>query len=222
MVDFRHVTDYFLSYAYTPSKFQASVVRVKGVRINCLGDVKMLKRPHFEEIELPTTDSIFTQHDTSDIADRIGISVLTQRCPPDPKWANSKDAMFENKSPFNNQDATFLHQCCDPDAKFDMSTGSLGWGWCSMPWQNGAGSAIVVRKDKKPLLPSHMEALAKYCRNEIQPLMGHSTGEYHPEEPIKKDHVLKIICRPMFVIYWSKFSREKKDYTTPSPYDTAM
>jgi hypothetical protein len=77
MIDFRHVTDYFLSYAHEPLNSQAIVERVKGVRINCLGDVKMLKRPRFEEIELPTTDVIFTKHDTSDIADRIGIPILT-------------------------------------------------------------------------------------------------------------------------------------------------
>lgn len=219
MIDFRHVTDYFLSYGYEPHKAQTSVARVQGVRINCLGDEKMLKRPHFEQIELPITDAIFTQHDTSDIADRIGISILTRRCPPDPRWVNSNDAMFEHGSPTNNQDATFLHQCCDPGAKFDLSTGSFGWGWCSAPWQNSVGSAIVVRKDKKPLLTMHMEALARYCRYEVRPLLAHSIGEYAPEEPIKKDHVLKIICRPMFVIFWSKFTTEKEDYTTRSPYD---
>lgn len=221
-IDFRHLADFFLSYGYTPPKAQASVQRVKGVRINCLGDVKMLKRPHFEEIELPTTDAIFTNHYTSGIADRIGIPILTQKCPPDPKWANSEDAMFEGWSHFNNQDATFLHQCCDPGAKGNPSTGSLGWGWCSMPWQKRVGSVIVVRKDKKPLLPMHMEALANYCQKEIRPLLAHSIGEYHTEEPIKKDHVLRIICRPMFVIYWNRFTEERKDYTTPSPYDDSL
>jgi len=70
LVDLRHVTDYFLSHGYTPPKAQDNVARVKGVRINCLGDVKMLKKPPFEAIELPTTDPIFTKHDTSDIANR--------------------------------------------------------------------------------------------------------------------------------------------------------
>jgi hypothetical protein len=222
MVEFRHIADYFLSYAYTPPTTQVGGTTIKGVRINCLGDVEMLKRPRFEEIELPATHSIFTKHDTSDIADRIEIPILTQRCPPDPKWANSNDAMFKSSSPYNNQDAIFLHQCCDPGAEFDLSTGSLGWGWCSAPWQNHVGSAIVVRKDKKPLLAMHMEALAGYCWNEIQPLMAHSFGEYAPEEPIEKEHVLKIICRPMFVLCWSKFMEEKKDYKTPSPYDNSM
>ena len=223
MVDFRHVTDYFLSYGNiapeAEAKAEAGVERVKGVRINCLGDVKMLNRPHFEAVELPSTDPIFTTHATSDIADRIGLPILTRRCPLDPKWANSQDAMFEKESPTDNQDATFLHQCCDPRATSDLSLGSLGWGWCSIQWQNNVGSAIAVRKDRKPLHPIHMEALAGYCRNEVQPLMGHSLGEYYPEEPIGKDDVLKIICRPMFVIYWSKFLEERKDYTTTSPYE---
>jgi hypothetical protein len=218
MIDFRHVNDYFLSYAYTPPEAQATVRRVKGVRINCLGDVKMLKRPRFEDIELPTTDVIFTKHDTSDIANRIGIPILTRRCAPDPKWADSKDPMFEHRSPFENQSATFLHQCCDPNDRGDFSNGFLGWGWCPMQWQNDVGSVVVVRKDKRTLLPIHMEALAGYCQNEIGPLMGHSTGEYYPEEPIEKHHVLEIICRPMFVLYWSKFVEKQKDYT-PSPYE---
>ncbi|KAF2706629.1 hypothetical protein K504DRAFT_459028 [Pleomassaria siparia CBS 279.74] len=224
MNDFRHITDHFLSYAYVPppDTSQASTERVKGVRINCVGDVKLFKKPHFEEVEVAGTDSIFSMHDTSDIADRIELPILTRRCPPDPKWVNTKGGVFGYESPFNNQDATFLHQCCDPRAEFDINTGSLGWGWCPMKWQNGAGSVIVVRKDKKLLLPMHMEALARYCRYEIRPLLAHSTGEFHPEKPMKREEVLRMICRPTFVIYWAKFAGEKKDYATPSPYENGL
>lgn len=113
MVDFRHAADYLLSYCYVPPQTQTIV---KGVRINCLGDIKMLNRPPFEEIELPITDMVFTKHDTSDIADRIGLSIWTRLCPPDPKWANGEHKIFEGSSPFENQDATFLHSCLDPNA----------------------------------------------------------------------------------------------------------
>jgi hypothetical protein len=212
MIDFRHFADHILSYHYVPPK----VERVKGIRINCRGDVKMLGRPHFEEIELSIKDSTFGAHDNSDIADRIGIPILTRRIPPDPKWANSD---MEGGSPFNNQDATFLHQCLDPKAVSDPSKGSIGWGWCSQQWQNEVGSVVVVRKDKKPLLPLHMEALTTYCRKEALPIVSHSLGEYSPEEPVSKEHVLQLICRPMFIIFWYKFIEEKEDLTSPSPYD---
>jgi hypothetical protein len=219
MADFRHAADYLLSYCYVPLLTQTHVQQVKGVRINCEGDIKMLNRPPFEEIELPITDSIFTEHDTSDIADRIGISILTRRCLPDPRWANGEHEIFKLSSPFNNQDATFLHRCLDTKAVSDPSKGSLGWGWCSQQWQNEVGSVVVIRKDKKPLLPLHMEALTTYCRKEALPIVSHSLGEYSSEEPVSKEHVLQLICRPMFIIFWYKFIEEKEDLTSPSPYD---
>jgi hypothetical protein len=88
-----------------------------------------------------------------------------------------------------------------------------------MKWQNDVGSVIVVRKDKKPLLPLQMEAIATYCRKEVKPLMSHSIGEYAPETPMEKNHVLIIICRPMFVIYWHKLIMEREEYMAPSPYE---
>jgi hypothetical protein len=218
MVDFRHAADYFLSYGYVPLPAQASAERVKGVRINCRGDIKMLGRPPFEAIELLSTGPIFTQHDTSDIADRIEIPILTRRWPPNPRWANGKHEIFEGLSPFDNQDATFLHLCLNPNTKFDPSTGSLGWAWSSMKWQNNVGSVIVVRKDRKPLLPLHMEALARYCHKEVRPILGHSLGECSPEEPISKEGALQLICRPMFVLSWYNFIEEKKEYAV-SPYN---
>jgi hypothetical protein len=31
-----------------------------------------------------------------------------------------------------------------------------------MKWQNSLGAVVVMRKDKKPLLPEHVEALAEF------------------------------------------------------------
>ena len=80
-----------------------------------------------------------------------------------------------------------------------------------------------MRQDKKPLSPLHVEELCKYCRYEIRPLLAHSMGEYAPEEPMSKEAVLAMICRPTFVIYWYKLLDEKHeagDYTSaPYPYD---
>lgn len=226
MNDFRHITDYFLSYGYKPAPptQRSTEVKIKGVKINCLGDQKMLNKPHFEAVEIPSTDPIFSKHDTSDIAKRIGLPIFTRRCPPNSKWASDEDnEMFQRMSPFNNQDATFLHLCCDPKASFDLRTGTMGWGWAAQQWQNSVGSVIVVRQDKKPLLPLHAEALCKYCRYEIRPLLAHTMGEYAPEEPMGKDTVLAMICRPTFVIYWYKLLDEKhkegEDTSAPYPYE---
>jgi hypothetical protein len=121
MVDFKHLADYFLAYEYQPPQYhpgakkpQPGTERVKGVRINCKGDIKMLKRPHYEAVEVPITDPIFTMHDTSDIAERIGIPIMTRKVTPDPKWAGAGGS-------FENYDATVLHKCLKPNAKYVIS-----------------------------------------------------------------------------------------------------
>ena len=235
MNDFRHIADYFLSYNANPAPASQKPLgpKIKGVRINCVGDQKRFDKPHFEAVEVFLTDLIFSDHDTSDIADRIGLPIFTRRCPPDPEWLNK--AENENFD-FNNQDATFLHLCCDRQGVFDIHSGNFGWGFASQQWQNRVGSAIVVRQDKKPLLPLHAEALCKYCRHEIGPLFAHSNGEYTEDDPLKKEAVLAMICRPTFVIRWYKLLDEKHEkwleevkkgkntkaehiYNAPDPYE---
>lgn len=219
MNDFRHITDYFISYGSDlislPASLPASIPdfqRVKGVKINCFGDEKMFKKPHFEEIHVPTWHSIFSKGQTSEIAKRIGLPILTNRCFPHPNWANVEDReLFGGASPYNNQDATFLHSCIDPKAKLDFPQGKMGWGYPPFQWHNSVGSTIVVRQDKKPLSPWHVEALCRYCRHDTRDLLAHSMGEYAPDEPLSKDLVLSMICRPTFSICWYRMCNEKHE-----------
>ncbi|KAI0426894.1 hypothetical protein F5Y09DRAFT_317743 [Xylaria sp. FL1042] len=225
MNDFRHIADYFVSYASDRTSVRTDLpATVRGVKINCLGDQKMFNKPHFEEIRLPAANTMFTDYDTSDIAKRIGLPIFTQRCFPHPNWAHVQDSgLFGAESPYNNQDATFLHLSCDPNAKFDLSQGVMGWGWASIPWQNNVGSVIVLRQDKKPLSPWHVEALCRYCRYDARDWMAHTMGEYAPDEPMSKDLVLSMICRPTFSIAWYRMCKEKREegktVDAPFPYD---
>ncbi|KAK5635129.1 hypothetical protein RRF57_010841 [Xylaria bambusicola] len=219
MNDFHHITDYFVSYASDLVSLPASLPAdtpgsriVKGVRINCIGDEKMFKKPHFEEVQVLTSHSIFSEGESSEIAERIGFPILTQRCFPHPNWANAEDSeMFGRMSPYNNQDATFLHLCIDPKVKGDFSRGVLGWGWAPQQWQQGVGSTIAVRKDQKPLSPWHVEALCRYCRYDARAWIAHSIGEYAPDEPLPKYLVLSMICRPTFSICWYRMLDEKRE-----------
>lgn len=229
MNDFRYIADYLISYGRwspdieEPSMTSAQKV-IKGIRINCLGDRQVFGKPHYEAVDVLSTDPIFKRvwQDTSDIADLIGLPILTRRCPVSLRWAReSGQHIFGNQRPYNNQDATFLHLCCD--TKADSFPSGPGWSLAGWQWQNDVGSTIVVRRDKKPLAPSHVEALCNYCRYEVQPLMGQTMGEYVPDEPFARDFVRKMICRPMFSIYWSKFldrkHKEWDDDSAKSPYE---
>ena len=219
MVDFRHVADYFFLYGYTPLTTQASVERVKGVGMNCLGDMKMLKRPQFETVDMPTTDAIFTDHDTSDIAERIGIPIFDTTLPTRSEVGQQQAWDVQTHVSYPESVRNIPAPVLQPPSQIRCGHWIVGLGWCPMAWQNDVGSIIVLRKDTKPLLPIPMEAIARYCRYEVRPILAHSIGEYYPEEPIKKDDVLTIICRPMFVVYWAEFREERQDYASPDPYD---
>ncbi|KAK6511244.1 hypothetical protein TWF481_000165 [Arthrobotrys musiformis] len=185
---------------------------VKGVRVNCLGDREKCHRPHYEPVEISTTDPIFLTGHTSDITDRIGIPIFTRQCPKNPIWLNGSSSRGEGYA--SSSEAAFLHVSCDTSQRFNpralLSAGAVGFGWAPEPWQYGPGSFIAVRQDKKPLDPIHMEALCRYCVDHAQPLFGHSMGEYAPDEPLSKQEVLGMISRATFSIFWySRFTKER-------------
>jgi hypothetical protein len=211
-----------------PTENQPAPKTIKGVRINCHGDEKIFNKPHFEAVDVRPTHPIFFEHSTSDVAERVGIPLFTRRIPMHSLWANGTyDGKLFNRSPWVNQDATFLHVCCDPEAEFEEGTGQLGWGFPPLQWRNGVGSVLLVRQDKKPLFPSHVEALCKYIRSELSPLFSHATGGdwATDQEPISKDLVNSMICQPTFFICWSKLVHKKAKadknfniFKEPSPY----
>lgn len=113
MTDFRHIVDYLLWYNCKPlsaSQYTLSET-VMGVRINCVGDREMSHKPLFEAVQVPLTDPVFLRHDTSDIAERIGLPILTRRFPHNPRWVREQCSQI----PTNNQDAALLHLCCHPE-----------------------------------------------------------------------------------------------------------
>ncbi|PVH99566.1 hypothetical protein DM02DRAFT_471379, partial [Periconia macrospinosa] len=178
---------------------------IKAVRINCLGDVKVLERPRFEAVEIQANDTIFVDRNTSAIAQRIDIPIFTRRLPHTLNWSHpDPDAKKKlgSSSGAQNQDATFLHLCCDPNAEPNYRAGFLGWGRAPIKWENDVGSVVVVRQDKKPLTPFHVEVLCGYAHNRVKPLFLHSMGRYGHGLPLSKDAVLTMICRATFVIYW--------------------
>lgn len=225
MSDFRHITDYLLWYRATLIRNpQPSISEVvKGVRINCIGDQKTFDKPVFEQVTLSSKDPIFTSHDTSDIAARVGLPLYTRKLTPDPKWAqDTSNKMFE-MYPFVNFNATYLHLSCDPDAEFDADKGVFGWGLAPSQYQNNTGSIVVVRQDKKPLNAFDMEAMCKYCREEVHPIFLHSIGEWAGLEPLSREATLGMISRIAFAIKWLKVrdqKREEYDFTDyPYPYN---
>ncbi len=71
------------------------------------------------------------------------------------------------------------------------------------------GSVLVVRQDRKPLLPLHVEAMSSYCRSEATTWFSHYDGELSKIVPLSKEAVLANIRRPAFLEFWEKFIAKK-------------
>lgn len=229
MNDFRHITDYFLSCGYEPPPTSPEQPpTVKGVMINCVGDQMMFNKPQFEAVDVSHSDPIFTNGAISDVADRIGLPILTRRCPANLEWPRSLKEGLIKYSPALNDAATWLFMNLDPASVFDPTLDIFGWGFVRTSLQQGARSVLVVRQDKKPLWVLHAEALSKYCQFEIPPLTSRVLVMRDPDNPnnkASKQSVMATICRDTFSTHWYKLLDEKTDEEkegVPSPYDSDL
>lgn len=148
MISFRHIVDDLRSYWYD-ARIEAERQipgPIKGVRVNCLGDTVISKRPIYEPINTLhntffDTDRIFK----IPLGENIGIPLEVHLIEPAVPWRNRRldgDTII----PFSlNFDARILNP-----AQWRMITGSI----------------MIIRKDLKPLHCAHIDALREYCLRE--------------------------------------------------------
>jgi len=151
--DLRHLMN-FVNSITDPVKM------VSCVRVNCNGDVKEKGRPKFERIEIPAIHAIFKQAPTQ-ISEHIELPVAAARIPGSVDfWVNGITGSTMNQA------IKFMYQGCNRDIDDkDFMTGGYGWGFAPRSWDVPTGSCIVVRMDKKPLLPEHVEVMGDYCHD---------------------------------------------------------
>lgn len=211
----------FYNYMYSQPKapHKNQLEHVKGVYINCDADQGEFKRPHFEAAVVIFSDPIFDNHETSDIAERIELPIMTRCFIHGLKMANEDaDTTIQGNSA-GSPDATILH--------LSLDTRSERWSSVPQHMRTKVGSVVVVRQDREPLLPLHAEALCRYCHDHVSPLLKRSMSGYGGRHPLNKEAVLSMICRATFEIFWHKFMEEKtksagpgiKELAVPGPYD---
>jgi hypothetical protein len=66
-----------------------------------------------------------------------------------------------------NQATTYLKIGYQPERKNNFP--EYTWGFAPLEWQNDVGAVMVVRQDKKPLLPDHVAALVEYSDTTFLP-----------------------------------------------------
>lgn len=90
-----------------------------------------------------------------------------------------------DRADLDNQIATYLN--LDPDSGFAPPT-----------WQSHVGTVLVARKDRKPLLPQHLEGVWMYCDYMLDVF---GEGEGAPRW---------LYNRPEFEKWWEDYCEEKK------------
>lgn len=62
---------------------------IKAVKVSCEGDVELLGKAKYRQIEIKKNHPIFHHHDDiSSVSKHKGWTLLAQKCPTSPKWAS--------------------------------------------------------------------------------------------------------------------------------------
>ncbi|KAF1992673.1 hypothetical protein P154DRAFT_504571 [Amniculicola lignicola CBS 123094] len=185
---------------------------VNAVRINCDGDVEIGKRPRFEAIQITDSHPAF-KTPIPPLSERLGLPVHAYKIPGNGRsWFLKRTPNIQGHV---NQPATFLNRGCNPERRFTEDIYEYGWSLAPMQWQNEVGSIIVARKDKKPLLPEHTEALC-----EFSPFRLSNFFQYQLEADSPVDDVLREIIKPRFQEYYDRWkakqaNEEKRNQVSP-------
>ncbi|KAL2609367.1 hypothetical protein R1flu_027940 [Riccia fluitans] len=168
---------------------------VKGVRVNCLGDIKS-GRPEFEAVEL-AINRRKGGVTSPPLPARLGIPLELQKITPPNEW--KQDSIM-----LQNPVITFLHLESNPT--------STSWGWAPLEWQSMVGSVVMARADGKDLRREHAETLCHYCYHFLQPVFEDSIGAgMDPEVKVSKEEVLYRLSPKSFELFCLGFFKYKED-----------
>ncbi|KAF1830653.1 hypothetical protein BDW02DRAFT_92701 [Decorospora gaudefroyi] len=227
-VDLRLIRHWLNSYRfegkYSPETLKQELSDVVGVRMNCIGDEKVDGRPKCEAAMIPGYHRIF-EVEAAPISERLGFPVMVCRIPGSVNHWKQRSSV-EGMCAYVNQPATMLHLGCEPTNTEGMMKSQYAWGWAPWKWQNDVGSVIIVRKDKKHLLPEHAEALADFCQNYLLEIFGEQKesecGVSGSTPGLGKEYVLEKIAKEKFLEYYEAWKARQMDEVKRnqiSPYD---
>lgn len=153
---------------------------VKGILISCLGDMHDFNQAKFCQISLSRKDTVFMGGaEISSVSKHMGLTLrlLKTRSMESVWWQMKSDSKDKDGNPFDSSENMAPWPILvNAGLKVDSDT----WGHIDYQvWDRGpVGSVVVVRQDKKPLEPRHIEVFESFGRNVIMPAMSAQGEEW--------------------------------------------
>ena len=169
----------------SPSDAQQPPTTISGAADNGTGSVQaVIVRCDFEKLkDAPWSATMIPENHP----------VFSEAVPPIPALVevplviHRVGTQSRNRDDLDNQIATYLN--------IDLES-----GFAPSQWQSHIGTVIVARKDKKPLLPHHLEAVWMYC-DHILDLFGDGVGAPR-----------SLYRRKAFEDWWKGYCEEQRGF----------
>ncbi|EAT89587.1 MYND-type zinc finger protein samB [Parastagonospora nodorum] len=144
--------------------------KVKGVRINCIGDEIMCCRNAMEPVDVARSLCTEQSDINSDMADRIGVPIIIRKIPHALCW-RGRNIAVRNSGAVVPGGVNTVMMVLDLKSQVELFPENLEISWMVQRFEATSGqlgSCVVVRKDGKPLEPIFMEALEVYTRLKVK------------------------------------------------------
>ncbi|KAF2276500.1 uncharacterized protein EI97DRAFT_458425 [Westerdykella ornata] len=212
--DFRSIVDFLNT---SKSCALASDIRyfgktVQGVRLNCKGDMaEPAARPAIEAVQVPLTHCLFDDSVLLPIPSKLDLPILAARCLRKPEY--EKDIEL-----YKGAGALSQSWLLERDER--RATTSI------LPLDHHSrrayyqGTLVLARQDQKPLFPEHIEALWRYVKYFLEPMMADASSIHADEDA--RENVQKEITTEKFQLYYRHFQTfqdTEDERKKPSPYD---
>lgn len=218
--------------------------RCEGVRIPTETDKARFGWAELARVLVPNLHRLFYEYPiVPDIGSKINIPLAF--------WREAREPLDPNAFPGRNPALYKPDFANNPDAAslmFNFTfTDKVGHNLSPTKIKNAMqhdkwGTVVVVRLDKKPLQPEHLEVLIAFCKSRVVPLMASVRGHLAPNAefdpyfglPIKKEYrrvdkataeeVKAAVTEANFRDFFHTYREERKEVSSKwaaisSPYD---
>lgn len=159
LTDLRVVVDHF-RFSNMPSIFRdatpthrlAPTNKIWGVKIVCLAEMEETGLSKYEQVAIPLDHPIFTLQ-PSLLSVGFELPLLAQQYARDESWDG-------NAALYDTEEARLLQRVVDPN--------DASWGRIPSEWRGPVSSVLVVRSDKKDILPCQLWAFVEFCAGPLK------------------------------------------------------